>query len=90
MPNPSQLFHTDECDIVGLLCCATAKEGGESEICSAHTVWNEFRKKDPDVLKTLTAPIWYVDRKGEVSEGQEPWIRTAIFSSSRMAKIEST
>jgi Taurine catabolism dioxygenase TauD, TfdA family len=56
-----------------------AKQGGESGICSAHTVWNELRKKEPDVLKTLTAPIWYVDRKGEVTEGQDPWIKTAIF-----------
>ena len=33
----------------------------------------------PDVLETLTAAIWYVDRKEEVSDGQEPYIRTPIF-----------
>lgn len=27
----------------------------------------------------MTKPIWYFDRKGETSEGQEPYIKTAVF-----------
>jgi hypothetical protein len=31
------------------------------------------------VAKTLASPIWYVDRKGEVTDGQEPWFKNPIF-----------
>ena len=74
-----QLFHTDECDIVGLLFCAAAESGGASSCVSAHAVWNDLRKERPEVLKLLTAPIWYIDRKGEVTEGQDPYIKSSIF-----------
>jgi len=74
-----QFFHADDSDIVGLLCIARALEGGESDIVSAHHVYNVLRREQPDVLETLTKPIWYFDRKGEVSEGEEPYIRSAVF-----------
>lgn len=75
----SQFFHADDSDIVGLLCIARALEGGESDIVSSHHVWNALQKERPDVAKTLTEPIWYFDRKGETSVGEEEWIRTSIF-----------
>lgn len=74
-----QFFHTDDSDIVGLLCVARALEGGESDIISAHRIYNLLSKERPDVLRTLTEPIWYFDRKGEISQGEEPYIRTSIF-----------
>jgi hypothetical protein len=48
-----------------------ALEGGESDIASVHLVYNTLQKERPDVVKTLTSPIWYFDRKGEVSKGEE-------------------
>ena len=69
--NARQFFHCDTSDIVGLLCMHKALEGGESDIVSVHHVFNTLQKERPDVLKTLTEPIWYFDRKGEVSEGQD-------------------
>ena len=75
----SQFFHSDDSDLVGLLCVARALEGGESDIVSAHHVWNTLQKERPDVAKTLTKPIWYFDRKGEVSDGEDPYIRTSVF-----------
>lgn len=77
--NARQFFHSDDSDIVGLLCVAKALEGGESDIASSHLVFNTLQKERPDVLKTLIEPIWYFDRKGEQSEGQEPYIRTSVF-----------
>ena len=77
--NARQFFHQDDSDIVGLLCIARALEGGESDIVSSHHVFNVLSEERPGVLKTLTQPIWYFDRKGEVSEGEEPYIKTAIF-----------
>lgn len=42
-------------------------------------MYNILRKERPDVLKTLIEPTWYFDRKGEVSKGDEPYIRTSVF-----------
>lgn len=77
--NARQFFHADDSDIVGLLCVHRALEGGESDLVSSHTVWNALQKENPDVAELLTQPIWYFDRKGEVSAGQEQWLRTSIF-----------
>lgn len=74
-----QFFHTDDSDIVGLLCVHRAKEGGESDIVSTHHLWNTLQKENPDVAELLTQPIWYFDRKGETSEGQREWTRQPIF-----------
>ena len=64
---------------MGLLCIARALEGGESDITSVHNVYNTLRVERPDVLKTLTEPNWYFDRKGEVSRGEAPYIRDSVF-----------
>ncbi|KAF3400422.1 hypothetical protein DPV78_004931 [Talaromyces pinophilus] len=77
--NARQFFHVDDCDIVGLLCIARALEGGESDLVSSHHVYNVLAKERPDVLKTLTEPNWYFDRKGETSKGQEEYIKTTVF-----------
>lgn len=42
-------------------------------------VFNCLQKEHPDVAKLLCEPVWYLDRKGEVSEGQKPWIRASVF-----------
>ncbi|KAJ5151337.1 uncharacterized protein N7482_010589 [Penicillium canariense] len=77
--NARQYFHTDGSDLVGLLCIAKSLSGGESDIASTHHVFNVLQERHPDVVQTLVEPNWYFDRKGEVSEGQEPWIRGSIF-----------
>ncbi|KXJ88080.1 taurine catabolism dioxygenase TauD [Microdochium bolleyi] len=77
--NAPQPYHTDETDIVGLLFCAPAASGGASGCASAHAVWNALISERPDVAETLASPIWYVDRKGETTDGQEPWIRGPVF-----------
>ncbi|KAK0720241.1 hypothetical protein B0H67DRAFT_487172 [Lasiosphaeris hirsuta] len=74
-----QFFHADDGDIVGLLCVHRAAEGGESDIVSIHNVWNTLQREHPDVAELLATPIWYFDRKGEVSDGQEPWLRQPVF-----------
>lgn len=74
-----QFFHADDCDLVGLLCIAKSLEGGESDIVSSQHVFNTIQREHPDVAETLTQPIWYFDRKGEVSHGQEPYTRQPIF-----------
>ncbi|KAH6626666.1 hypothetical protein B0J18DRAFT_145549 [Chaetomium sp. MPI-SDFR-AT-0129] len=73
-----QFFHADDGDVVGLLCVNRAQEGGESDIVSVHNVWNVLQREHPDVAELLTQPIWYFDRKGEVSEGQDEYLRQPV------------
>ncbi|KAJ9609191.1 hypothetical protein H2200_006963 [Cladophialophora chaetospira] len=77
--NARQFFHADDCDVVGLLCIARAESGGESDVASVHQVWNILQAEFPDVAELLTQPVWYFDRKGEESQGEEPYIRTSVF-----------
>ena len=57
-------------------------EGGESDVVSSHHLWNTLQAERPDVAELLTKPIWYFDRKGEVSEGQKPWVQRAVSGGS--------
>lgn len=74
-----QTFHTDSTDVVGLLCLQTAKEGGRSLLVSSTTVFNEMRKRRPDLAELLLQPI-ATDRRGEVPEGMLPYLLIPVFS----------
>ena len=74
-----QTFHTDSCDIVGLLCLKTAKSGGLSALVSSSTIFNEMRQRRPDLLKLLFQPV-PTDRRGEVPAGQKPYFEIPPFS----------
>jgi hypothetical protein len=74
-----QTFHTDSCDIVGLMCLKTAKQGGLSALVSAVTIYNEIRRLRPDLLPALFAPI-ETDRRGEVPAGAKPYFRIPVLS----------
>jgi hypothetical protein len=74
-----QTFHTDSCDIVGLLCLKTAKSGGLSALVSSTTIFNEMRRRRPDLLKLLFEPI-ATDRRGEVPDGLKPYFEIPVFS----------
>jgi len=74
-----QTYHTDSCDIVGLLCLKTAKSGGLSALVSSTTIFNEMRRRRPDLLNLLFEPV-ATDRRGEVPEGQKPYFEIPVFS----------
>ena len=69
--NFRQLFHTDSCDIVGLLCLQPAMRGGASAISSSTAVYNEVARGRPDLAEVLAQPF-VIDRKGEIPKGQDP------------------
>jgi len=50
-------FHTDRCDVVGLLCVRQASEGGVSKLASSAAVYNEILKRRPDLHALLCQPI---------------------------------
>ena len=73
------LYHTDSCDIVGLLCLQKAKSGGLSRIASSVTVYNEMVTSRPDLVQVLTEPF-FLDRKGEIPEGKDPYYQMPIIN----------
>ena len=74
-----QTFHTDSADVVGLLCVNEAREGGDSLLVSAVTIYNVFRRERPDLLPCLFEDI-ATDRRGEVPPGQKPFFSIPVFS----------
>jgi Taurine catabolism dioxygenase TauD, TfdA family len=74
-----QTFHTDSCDVVGLLCLREARRGGDSLLVSALTIFNELRATRPDLLARLLAPMAH-DRRGEVPAGAQPFFMIPVFS----------
>jgi hypothetical protein len=74
-----QTFHTDSCDVVGLLCLQVAKSGGLSSLVSSATVFNEIRRRRPDLLRILLDPI-ETDRRGEVPESGQPYFSIPVFN----------
>jgi Taurine catabolism dioxygenase TauD, TfdA family len=74
-----QHYHTDSCDVVGLLCLQPARVGGLSSLVSSVTVFNELRRRRSDLARVLFEPI-ETDRRGEVSSGQRPYFRIPVFN----------
>jgi Taurine catabolism dioxygenase TauD, TfdA family len=62
-----------------LLCLKTAKSGGLSALVSSTTIFNEMRRRRPDLLKILFQPL-ATDRRGEVPAGQNPYFEIPVFN----------
>src|SRR5580658_5282164 len=73
-----QHFHTDSCDVVGLLCLKTAKEGGLSSLTSSNAIYNVMAERYPALVWRLFESF-SVDRRGEVPEGKDPWCDMPLF-----------
>lgn len=74
-----QTFHTDSCDIVGLLCLQEAKQGGDSALVSSITIWNVMRERWPYLAHRLLQPV-ATDRRGEVPPGAQPFFMIPVFN----------
>jgi hypothetical protein len=71
-------FHTDRCDVVGLLCVRQASQGGVSKLASSATVYNEIRKRRPDLHALLCQPIPR-SRFGEEAGGEHVTYDLPVF-----------
>lgn len=74
-----QSFHTDSCDVVGLLCVREAMSGGDSMLASSMTAYNEILKRRPDLAPYLFLPV-ATDRRGEVPENEDPFFTIPVYS----------
>lgn len=72
-------YHTDSCDIVGLLCLKTSKSGGESRLVSSVTLHDEMYRRRPDLWEQLFNPF-PTDRRGEIPTGMLPWFELPVFN----------
>ena len=77
--NERQYYHSDSCDVVGLLCLRPAKRGGLSTIVSSVTLYNEMARRRPELAAVLSEPV-PIDRRGEVPEGEAPFFLNAVFN----------
>jgi hypothetical protein len=53
-------FHSDRCDMVGLLGVRQAREGGLSSLVSSTRVWNEILRNRPEYIGPLMDGYYYV------------------------------
>lgn len=60
-------FHTDGADVAALLCLATAKEGGESRLVSAETLYELMAARQPDLAEALEQPFVF-DTRGQTDD----------------------
>lgn len=72
-------FHTDRCDVVGLLCVRQARKGGVSRIASSVAVHNEMLRRRPDLAERLFAP-YYRSRFGEETGSNDAAYALPIFA----------
>ena len=77
--NRAQPFHSDSCDIVGLLCLRTALQGGESSVASSAAIHNHLLDTDVEALQQLYGEF-QCDRYGEIPQGKQPFYPVNIFN----------
>src|SRR5690606_32946984 len=58
LTNGALRFHTDRCDVVGLLCVNQAGRGGVSTLCSSAAVHDAIKARRPDLLQVLYQPCF--------------------------------
>jgi hypothetical protein len=71
-------FHSDSCDIVGLLCICDAKSGGVSAIASSYAIHDALYSEQPALLRSLYE-AFHIDRHGDNPHGTPPYYSTPVF-----------
>ncbi|WP_158213348.1 TauD/TfdA family dioxygenase [Pigmentiphaga sp. NML080357] len=72
-------FHTDGCDLVGLMCLRRAKAGGRSSIVSALALHNEIRERHPEFLPVLYRGFHYIKREAAMTDDPVTATRVPVF-----------
>jgi len=72
-------FHTDSCDLVGLLCLRRAQRGGLSSIVSSVTLHNEILRQHPEYLPPLYRGFHYIKREAALSDDPVTAYRLPVF-----------
>ena len=81
-------FHTDRCDVIGLMCVRNGIAGGTSKLASIPTIHNEFLRRRPDLLELLFQDYWRMRPKDEDGVFAQPYFSLPVFGM-RDGKISS-
>jgi hypothetical protein len=72
-------FHSDRCDVVGLLCVRKAMSGGMSRIVSSAAIHNEILRRRPDLMGVFYDPELCHSWQGEEPPGYPRYYKRPIF-----------
>ena len=72
-------FHTDGCELVGLLCLRAAKSGGLSSLVSATAVHAEIARTHPECLPPLYRGYHYIRREAALTDSPVTPQRIPVF-----------
>src|SRR5262245_43879643 len=72
-------WHTDRCDVVGLLCVRAARAGGLSRVVSVPAVSNAILERRPD-LHALLCADYHRTRQGEEAGGERSTYVLPVFA----------
>lgn len=72
-------FHTDSCDLVGLLCLRRARSGGLSSIVSSVALHNEILRQHPEYLPPLYKGFHYIKREAALTDDPVTHYRLPVF-----------
>jgi len=78
LSNGALRFHTDRCDVVGLLCVRQSKSGGVSTLASSPAVHNAMLARRPGLAALLHRDVWR-SRLGEEIGGEHAAYRLPIW-----------
>ncbi|GIK97640.1 MAG: hypothetical protein BroJett029_18490 [Alphaproteobacteria bacterium] len=78
LSNGQLRFHTDRCDVVGLLCVRQARSGGTSKLASSAAVHNAMLERRPDLAAALYENVWR-SRFGEEPGGESAPYPLPVF-----------
>jgi len=70
-------FHSDGADVVALLCLRQGRSGGFNRFVSTSALYEEIRKRRPDLIHLLYEPF-YLDAHGQEEKGQTPFFKLPI------------
>jgi hypothetical protein len=76
--NAAQAFHTDDTDLVGLLCLRPARSGGASLVASSMEAYNCVLGEHAEYVSILYKPF-PKDLMNEQLPGQPAWTRRPLF-----------
>ena len=76
--NAELRYHTDRCDVVGLLCTGQARYGGISKLCSSVAVHNVMLERHPSHCAILYHELPR-SRIGEEKGGENTWYLLPVW-----------
>ena len=72
-------FHTDRCDVIAFLCVRNAATGGDNQLVSSMTLYNDIEATRPDLLAVLRQSFLYQRHNVDLNH-PKPYIEQPIFS----------